>query len=54
MLELLELDKKENPEKYLSEEEKKQEMEMGLNADKQKNDKVEKKDKPKEEIVQAV
>ena len=50
MLDLLELDKKENPDKYLSEDEKKQELEMWLDSENKKKEKVER----KEEIVQAV
>ena len=62
MLELLELDKKENPEKYAPKEvvlgcEPKEELEMWIDAEnKKKEDKKtwEKKEAPKEEIVQAV
>lgn len=63
MSELLELDKKENPDKYILEED----LEMGIDAEKKtrwiskqekvpwgKKEKIEKKDAPKEEIVQAV
>ncbi|MDD2871632.1 MAG: DNA polymerase III subunit alpha [Candidatus Gracilibacteria bacterium] len=55
MSELLELDKKENPEKYLTDEEKAKELEMGIDAESSKKDKekTEKKER-KEEIVQAV
>ena len=53
MEELLELDKKENPEKY----EPKKELEMWIEAEKEKKEEKKKwkdKEKPKEEIVQAV
>ncbi len=55
MLELLELDKKENPEKYISEEDLKKELEMWIEWEEQKKkaEKTEKKER-KEEIVQAV
>jgi len=52
MFKLLELDKKENPEKYLNEEEKVEELQsVGL---KENNINLDKKNKQKDEVIQAV